>query len=119
MASRKAHYATGVAAGIISASVVTDVGIAGPYYLMAIMTLLAAVSGSTAPDWLEVAWWSRKRKLWVKHRTWTHWGIPWATLLYYSYCSLSTKIWAPVCFGFAAGGLMHLLCDWPNPRGLV
>lgn len=119
MASKKAHYATGVAAGVIAAGIVTDAGMGGPYYLVAILTLAASVLGSTAPDWMEIAWWRRKHKLWVTHRTWTHWGIPWAALCYFSYEALSTERWAPVAFGFAAGGLMHLLGDWPNPRGLV
>ncbi|MFP3615840.1 hypothetical protein SB778_37995, partial [Paraburkholderia sp. SIMBA_050] len=41
----------------------------------------AGVAGGTAPDWLEVAWWTRKRRLWITHRTVTHWGIGWIALL--------------------------------------
>lgn len=103
----------------MTAGVVIDTGIAGPYYLVAVATFLLTLCGSTAPDWLEVAWWRRKHKLWVAHRTWTHWGVPWTALFYYSYQSLMTEPVAPLSFGFAAGALMHLICDWPNPKGLI
>jgi membrane-bound metal-dependent hydrolase YbcI (DUF457 family) len=38
--------------------------------------------------------------------------------LKHSYVSLGSVWWAPVAFGFAAGGMMHLLTDWPNPMGV-
>lgn len=118
MASHSAHHATGVAAGLIAAVLVEHAGAAGAYHLWSILALLAGISGGTAPDWLEVAWWSRKRKLWIAHRSWTHWGIGWLALLVYSYLSLNRLSWAPLAFGFAAGGMMHLLADWPNPMGV-
>ena len=46
------------------------------------------VIGGTAPDWLEVAWWTRRKRLWITHRTLTHWGVGWLALLYWSYTSL-------------------------------
>jgi hypothetical protein len=118
MASSKAHRATGLAAGVIAASIVAHIGAAGPLYVWALLSFITAVAGSTAPDWLEVAWWSRKHRLWVKHRTVTHWGIGWISLLVYSYRWLGHDWLAAPAFGFACGGLMHLLADWPNPRGV-
>lgn len=124
MASKKAHIGTGIAAGLFAAAIVADVGAGGPYYVLVLLTALAGRLGGTAPDWLEIAWWRSKKKyrgaarLWIKHRTITHWGIPWVTLLIYSYVSLGSIWWAPVTFGFAAGGMMHLLWDWPNPMGV-
>lgn len=118
MASHNAHHSTGLAAGLIAAVLVFHAGASGPYYVASILAFLSGAAGGTAPDWLEVAWWTKKRSLWITHRTLTHWGIGWVTLLIYSYLSLGNAYWAPVAFGFAAGGIMHLLADWPNPLGI-
>jgi len=122
MASKKAHQASGLAAGILAAVIVVHEKAGGPYQLLAMLALLAGAWGGTAPDWLEVAWWRKKyrgkRRLWIAHRSLTHWGIPWVMLLWYAYTSFNSVWWAPVAFGFAAGGLMHLLADWPNPMGV-
>ncbi len=123
MASKKAHHASGVAAGVLAALLVIRAGAGGPFQLLAIMALFAGAWGGTAPDWMEVAWWRSKRRrgasrLWIKHRSLTHWGVPWMLLLFGSYISLGAFWWAPITFGFAAGGVMHLLTDWPNPMGV-
>lgn len=118
MASNKAHHATGWAAGVIAATLVAHAGAAGPYHAWSVVALIAGIAGGTAPDWLEVAWWTRKRKLWITHRTLTHWGVGWIALLAYSYLELRREWWAAPAFGFAAGGIMHLLADWPNPMGV-
>lgn len=124
MASSKAHHATGWAAGIIAAAIVTAAGKSagvGADMLSGVLALLAGVAGTTAPDWLEVAWWTRHRKLWIAHRTLTHWGVGWIALLALSYHLLGRHAAAPVAFGFACGGFMHLigmLADWPNPLGV-
>jgi hypothetical protein len=118
MASSKAHHATGWAAGIISATLAARYGAGGPFHLWTWLTFAAGVAGSTAPDWLEVAWWSRKRRLWITHRTATHWGVGWVALLALSWHALGHHPLAAPAFGFACGGLMHLLADWPNPLGV-
>lgn len=118
MASTKAHHATGWAAGVIAAALVVKAGASGPYHFWGMVAFVGAVFGGTAPDWLENAWWSRRRKLWITHRTLTHWGLGWIALLAYCYLALGTAWWAPPGFGFAAGGIMHLLADWPNPLGV-
>jgi membrane-bound metal-dependent hydrolase YbcI (DUF457 family) len=118
MASSKAHHATGWAAGIVAAALVSHAGAGGVFHLSAILAFATALAGSTAPDWLELAWWSRSRRLWIEHRTLTHWGLAWIALLVVSYRSLDTR-WLPAAaFGFACGGVMHLLADWPNPLGV-
>jgi hypothetical protein len=118
MASNKAHHVTGWAAGLMAAAVVAHSGAGGDYHLGTLMTLCMGVCGGTAPDWMEVAWWTRKRRLWIAHRTLTHWGVGWLALLYWSYHALGEHVMAVPAFGFAAGGLMHLLADWPNPLGV-
>lgn len=106
MASHAAHHASGWAAGLVAAALVAQAGAAG-------------VAGGTAPDWLEIAWWRRTRRLWVTHRTITHWGVGWAALLAFAYRSLGHRHpWAAPLFGFACGGLVHLIADWPNPLGV-
>lgn len=117
MASSKAHHATGWAAAVIYAAVVAKHGGAGWHWANA-LGFVAALFGSTAPDWMEVAWWSRSRRLWITHRTLTHWGIGWIALLIGAYHALGTHAMAAPLFGFACGGLMHLLADWPNPLGV-
>ncbi|MDC8760364.1 metal-dependent hydrolase [Janthinobacterium fluminis] len=118
MASNKAHHATGWAAGVIAAALVAHAGAGGPYQIVSFLSFVAGVLGGTAPDWLELAWWSRRRRLWITHRTWTHWGIAWLGLLAYAYLALPSQFWAAPLFGFACGGVMHLLADWPNPLGV-
>ncbi|WP_027802092.1 metal-dependent hydrolase [Paraburkholderia dilworthii] len=121
MASSKAHHATGFAAGVIAAAVVARIGggsHGGAFYVGVLMSFVAGVGGSTAPDWLEVAWWSGSRRLWIAHRTLTHWGIGWIALLAVSYRELGHSVYAAPAFGFGCGGLMHLLADWPNPLGV-
>ncbi|MFL9876027.1 metal-dependent hydrolase [Paraburkholderia megapolitana] len=119
MASNHAHHATGWAAGVIASALIVQAGASGPWHLWALLAFAAAIAGGTAPDWLEVAWWSRSRRLWITHRTVTHWGIGWVALLVVSwkFASFHHPL-AAAAFGFACGGLMHLLADWPNPLGV-
>lgn len=117
MASTKAHHATGWATAVIAASVIAKCG-GGGWVWESAAGFVAALLGSTAPDWLEVAWWSRSRRLWITHRTWTHWGIAWVGLLGGAYHALGSHALAAPAFGFACGGVMHLLADWPNPLGV-
>jgi hypothetical protein len=71
MASNKAHHATGFAAGVIAAAIVARSSANGPFHVWVLLSFIAAVAGGTAPDWLEVAWWSRKRRL-VDHPSHRH-----------------------------------------------
>jgi membrane-bound metal-dependent hydrolase YbcI (DUF457 family) len=36
----------------------------------------------------------------------------------WSWLALPTRPWAAPLLGFALGGIIHLLADWPNPRGV-
>ncbi len=47
-----------------------------------------------------------------------HWGIAWIALLALSWHWLGRYPGAGLAFGFACGGLMYLLADWPNPLGV-
>lgn len=117
MASRQAHELTGWAAGIAAAAWVLHQGAAGPYHVLALATVITGYLGGTAPDWLELIPW-RKGKRWCTHRTITHWVPAWAALLYASNLGLGSYWWCGPLFGFAVGGLIHLLIDWPNPLGV-
>jgi hypothetical protein len=118
MASKKAHHATGFSAGVIAAAVVARLGGDDLFHIGVLLSFIAGVAGSTAPDWLELAWWSRARRLWITHRTLTHWGVGWGVLFAVSYHWIGRSIYAAPAFGFACGGVMHLLADWPNPLGV-
>lgn len=119
MASTAAHRSTGWGIGLLSAAIVSRHG-GDPYYAALAATGLAAYAGSTAPDWLERAWWSTRggKRLWITHRSWTHWGLAWIALLMFCYSHLGNHMLAAPGFGFAAGGVTHLLADWPNPLGV-
>lgn len=117
MASRQAHELTGWAAGIAAAAWVLHRGAAGPYHVWALAAVVAGYLGGTAPDWLELVPW-RKGKRWCTHRTITHWVPAWIGLLYGANVGLQTRGWCAPLLGFALGGLIHLLIDWPNPRGI-
>jgi len=119
MASAAAHRSSGLAIGVISAAIVSTTA-TDHTYLLVVLTCLAGFAGGTAPDWLENAWWSRRpgKQLWIAHRTWTHWGIAWIALLVVAHANLKDSLIAAPLFGFAAGGLMHLIADWPNPLGV-
>ncbi|AIY40958.1 hypothetical protein LT85_1800 [Collimonas arenae] len=69
---------------------------------------------------MELSWWrsGSGRYSWIPHRTLTHWGIAWIALLVLSYKALPYFHWMALVFGFAVGGIMHLLADWPNPLGV-
>lgn len=103
----------------MSGALVSDAGAGGQYHIFTILSFVAGILGGVAPDDLENAWWSRRRKLWLPHRTLTHVLEFWLALVIWSYLCLGTSWWAAPLMGYAAGGVMHLLCDFPNPRGIV
>jgi membrane-bound metal-dependent hydrolase YbcI (DUF457 family) len=119
MASKAAHDSTGWAAGVIAAAVIAHVGAQGPWFCWSVAAVITGYLGGTAPDWLEVAWWTGNgQKKWIAHRTWTHWGVAWLGGLAAAYYCLGKHPGAAIGLGFAAGGVMHLLADYPNPRGI-
>jgi len=112
----------------VIASVVGFVATAVAFTLtqnLPILAALAAFFGSTAPDWLEITWVNpgrgskgTSRGSLIPHRTITHWLAGWVILLGLSYSYLNQSILATTSFGFAIGGIMHLLMDFPNPMGI-
>lgn len=120
MASNAAHKSTGWAAGVVAAAVVEQsVGPDGRH-IWATLAFLMAFSGGTAPDWMEISWWSRGsgRHSWITHRTWTHWGLAWIAALGGGYYGMAVHPMLALLFGFAVGGITHLLADFPNPLGV-
>lgn len=121
MASKAAHNSTGWAAGVIAAALVEQSPIAQESrQVWAALAFLMAFSGGTAPDWMEISWWSRGsgRHSWITHRTWTHWGVAWLASLWLSYTLMPRCPGLALLFGFSAGGVTHLLADYPNPLGV-
>ena len=89
----------------------------GDYHLLALATLVAGYFGGTAPDSLEHNPF-RKNRRWCTHRTITHWVPAWIFGVYWSLTQLGHFWWAAPLLGFCGAGLVHLLCDWPNPMGV-
>lgn len=80
------------------------------------------ILGNTAPDTLEISRYEEKsyfkRKSLIPHRTYTHWLVLWVFLLVAGAYFTITKTYGLILFGYASGGLIHLLCDLPNPTGI-
>lgn len=94
--------------------------------LIPFLAFILYLSGSTAPDWLEIRLKSGKTIL--PHRGITHHAYIWALILtlsylhmdesttfLYSYVSENVGFFLfPACFGFAGGCLLHILGDLFN-----
>ena len=87
----------------------------------ALCLMFGVYTGATAPDWLEVAWRDRagKRKSLIPHRRITHWLSAWIVAIFAVIFAMDVRnaFWC-AALGFACGGLLHLLCDIPNPMGV-
>lgn len=120
------HQMTGVGAAVLSFGVLFRFGWPpdGQEVQCVMALVIAAFFGATAPDWMEVAvWFLGKRASVIEHRTYTHWLPAWLALLVASWAAYSTGVIQPgyvplAGFGFAIGGLTHLICDIPNPTGI-
>lgn len=111
--TRAGHHLTSLGAAAIAFALAHRYG-GDPW-----LAFCLAIPGATAPDWLEVAWFSKGvRHSLIPHRTWTHWLLPWGWLYGYALLSLDQQPWASAMLGFAVGGLLHLLMDLPNPSGI-
>lgn len=75
----------------------------------------AFIVAARLPDWLEV-----RKGGWtlIKHRAWTHWGLGWALLGVLVLLFVDEPHAQAALTGLALGALVHLLVDWPNPRGV-
>lgn len=109
----KGHALTGIATAIAVWPFATRHGFQ-PLFLALALSL-----GATAPDWLECPWYDRlqHRRSLITHRTITHWWLMWLSLLIYGW-RRPDALEASLMVGFAVGGLLHLLMDAPNPRGI-
>lgn len=111
--TRTGHRVTGFGAAAISFS------IAHTHHGMPWLAAALAFLGVTAPDWLEIAWFSKGvRHSIIQHRTVTHWLLLWCGLYGLAFLSLQQEPWASALLGFAVGGLTHLVMDLPNPSGI-
>lgn len=123
----RGHFATGVAFAIPTFIIANHFGGNG------LLALIMCISGSTAPDWLEIR---RGENTIIPHRTITHFLPLWVFTLFWSLFSISPdtlpflegikffddfildNIYASLLFGFSIGALLHLLFDLPNPMGI-
>ncbi|MHB8252908.1 MAG: metal-dependent hydrolase [Acidiferrobacter sp.] len=114
---RVGHHITGIAAGTFVAGLIH---VADPSFSAISLAAIAIASwfGGVAPDRLEYL--PIARVPWVPHRTLTHWGLLWVVgLIWTGIVVVRTGGLLPVALmGFAFGGLIHLLFDWPNPTGV-
>ena len=112
--TRTGHHLTGLAAGVFVAGLLDRLWPGMSWWA----AIPAAWFGGVAPDRLEyLSHWR-----WIKHRTLTHWGVFWLALAGWSVWRLHHAAppgWLDAgLLGFSAGGLSHLLTDWPNPMGV-
>ena len=84
---------------------------------------IGAAMAVNAPDYLELQWGKNGAPL-IKHRTITHWILPWLLLLYLSAMNIEgthdvfPELIDDFLLGYAIGGLTHLLADSFNPMGI-
>lgn len=106
--------------GWVAAGAVCALSPALPSSIMLAMSV-GIVLGSTAPDWMEISWWSgTKRFSLIPHRTITHWTALWVIFLIVALFELDRSHGA-VSYGvsgFAAGGLLHCFLDATTPMGV-
>ncbi|MHB8408344.1 MAG: metal-dependent hydrolase [Acidiferrobacterales bacterium] len=113
--TRTGHHLTGLGVGFITAALLHRFW---PHSVW-VAALPAAWFGGVAPDRLEYLGPFR----WVAHRTLTHWGVLWLAFSGYVAWRIATAHGVPPLLdcamaGFTAGGVSHLLGDWPNPMGV-
>ena len=112
MASARAHQLMGYPCAVAAAALVYDYGLGH-----ALLAALAGYLGSMAPDRLEEKWWAPKFKRFLAHRGWTHIVALWCAGLYAGWWWM-WHLWGAALFGFAIGGLAHLISDLPNKPGV-
>ena len=116
---RVGHHVTGLAAGVFVAGLLHHMH---PSLLWPDLLAIAVAGwfGGVAPDHLEYI--PLMRIPWVPHRTFTHWGILWvvafAWALILAARGHALGLFPAAVLGFTLGGLIHLICDWPNPTGV-
>lgn len=117
--TKEGHQLTGFGAALLAAATVSQFPGGLP-----VLAAIFAMAGTTAPDWLEIAWYDRERRCrrsLITHRTWTHWLPLWLIALVYCFVLLVSSrnmLLASCLTGFVFGGLMHLAVDVPNPTGI-
>lgn len=114
--TRDGHRVTGVAIGLVAASLMFK---EHQNLIYSIVCFFIGVIGGSAPDWLEVYWWHNGiRRSLIKHRTITHWLPLWVIFTIYCWMNIKQHELCIAGFGFGMGGLMHLAMDIPNPMGV-
>lgn len=111
------HHITGLAAGVFVAGLLHDIE---PVLAWPVLLAIAVAGwfGGVAPDHLEYL--PIIRVPWVPHRTFTHWGVLWVAVFVLAVWSFhhAAGLVPAALLGFTVGGLVHLVCDWPNPTGI-
>lgn len=114
---RAGHHVTGLSAGAFVAGMLHNLQ-PSLDWLALLAIVVAGWFGGVAPDSLEYIPWIRVP--WVPHRTLTHWGILWVAAFGWAVWIFHAQVGllSAAAIGFVVGGLIHLVCDWPNPTGI-
>lgn len=95
-----------------------------PFYPLWLVgaSLYTFILGNTAPDTLEFSRYDEtsyfKRKSLIPHRTYTHWLLLWIVVFFVAVILfMQQSYWLPLVT-YALGGVLHLICDLPNPTGI-
>lgn len=122
MSSQVIHNVASIVTGAITAAGLYF--LAGSHWFICAVLFWGFVCGSSAPDWLEIAWRTgahrENRHSIIPHRTITHWMAMWAIV--FGFClhrSISHQniLWLFV-LGFSASALIHVLMDSATPQGV-
>jgi inner membrane protein len=133
MSSKAQHFRAGVILGVVLAGLIWYVTF---NLFNAVLVIFGSVAGSSAPDWLEIAWHTggKRKKGWfsfgyeddgvrhslIPHRRITHWFLVWTAMLFYS---LFLLIRDPgpalyLLFSFILSGWLHIKMDSGTSMGV-
>lgn len=132
MSSKKQHFRAGLVLGVTLAC--------GAYFatqnpFVSGMILTGSIAGSSAPDWLEIAWHTGggKKEGWfsfgyedsvrhsiIPHRTITHWYLAWTILVIFSmaYLFRNQGLLEYFVTSFLVSGWLHIRMDSKTSMGV-
>jgi membrane-bound metal-dependent hydrolase YbcI (DUF457 family) len=126
----KGHKITAVSFGVLISSLILTGNLVTPnqeqsVLLISVLWFAGVVTGSSAPDWLEMSFYLRgkgkekdRRISLIPHRTLTHWPPLWFGLAWLVWEQNYPWYAESLIFGFIASALLHIVMDSLSKSGV-